>query len=317
MSLLGGEGYFLIVVIYFAVTNAGYDGSAEFFQRNVIPSDIDDPRGLQDTLASATPAWACGRSPRRTSRRARPIPNVLVAASKFYNRDPDSLPEYDFKIGTYASFDRGRTLGRPRPAQHVPAGAGAAGPWPLGNTCYPADDPTRGGNEPEDEDDPTGNGDFGEDYITSDPWVDFDDEGNAYAMVLDSPTFTNGNGWGMSFHRWKSVVAQDVQRGRHVEQPDHHQRLRDAGGAGAFLDDKNTFAVNNAGRDRDGKTGIIVACWGQNYDLTNIAARQADRVRALDRRWAHVAGRAEADLGAGAAPVRPVRDRRPRRRRHA
>jgi hypothetical protein len=38
----------------------------------------------------------------------------------------------------------------------------------------------------------------------------------------------------------------------------------DEGGTEGFLDDKNTFAVNNAGPDRDGTPGIMVACWGQN-----------------------------------------------------
>jgi hypothetical protein len=36
-------------------------------------------------------------------------PNLLIAASKRYDRDPDSLAEYEFKIGTYVSFDHGVT----------------------------------------------------------------------------------------------------------------------------------------------------------------------------------------------------------------
>ncbi|HLF74837.1 MAG TPA: post-COAP-1 domain-containing protein, partial [Anaerolineales bacterium] len=109
--------------------------------------------------------------------------------------------------------------------------------------------------------------DIGEEYITSDIWLQFDDEGNAYAMVLDAPPFASGNGWGMTLHKWESVSASDISSGdtwsdRIVinsypgEDPLGRQDL--------FLDDKNTFAVNNAGPDNDGQTGHMVACWGQN-----------------------------------------------------
>ena len=69
------------------------------------------------------------------------------------------------------------------------------------------------GTGPEDASDPRVQGDFGEEYVTSDVWTDFDDEGNAYAMVLDDPGFPDGNGWGMSFHRWESVSRSDLRRG--------------------------------------------------------------------------------------------------------
>jgi hypothetical protein len=128
------------------------------------------------------------------------------------------------------------------------------------HTCYPADDPAL-----DDE--------FGEQYITSDPWVQWDDEGNAYAMVLDSPPFANDQGWGMTLHRWDSVSQADVSAGNTwgprlpiSEYPsDLEQEL--------FLDDKNTFAVNNAGPNGDGTTGNIVACWGKNVPA---AVKQAE-----------------------------------------
>ena len=191
-----------------------------------------------------------------------------------YNRDPDSLAEYEFKIGTYASFDRGRQLVRPRPAEHLPAGAGAAASWPLeqhvlsGRRPGPRRHRARGRGRP------ARSGDFGEEYITSDVWADFDDEGNAYAMVLDSPPFPSGNGWGMSFHRWETPSMRDIRSGRtwsnriiidaHPTEPEQS----------TTLDDKNTFAVNNAGRDHDGRTGIIVACWGLNYELDRIGRQR-------------------------------------------
>jgi hypothetical protein len=94
-------------------------------------------------------------------------------------------------------------------------------------------------------------------------------------MVLDSPPYKSGNGWGMSFHRWETPSISDVIRHRtwsdripinaYPTLPDQKTKL----------DDKNTFAINNAGPDHDGKTGIIVACWGQNYDLDRFG-RQAE-----------------------------------------
>ena len=188
MSLLGGQGYYLLVVVYFAVNNAGYEGNAEFFRRNVIPFDVDDPPGLQDTLASDPRQGWRSRSEMHVAQS--PIdPDVLVAGSKFYNREQDSLPEYDFKIGSYASFDRARTWADLGQLNTCPKEQAPPALWPLAHRCYPADTVGQGGNEPEDQGDPKGNGDYGEDYITSDPWVDFDDEGNAYAMVLDSPSW--------------------------------------------------------------------------------------------------------------------------------
>jgi hypothetical protein len=286
VSIIGGEGYFLVVVNYFAVTNAGYEGRAEFFQRNLTPFDIDVPRGLQDRLASDPSQGWRSRSEMNIAQ-SPTDPKVLVAASKFYNRDPDSLAEYDFKVGSYASFDRARSWADLGQINTCPKEQAPPALWPLQHTCYPADDPTQGGNEPEDEGDPKGNGDFGEDYITSDPWVDFDDEGNAYAMVLDSPTLTNGNGWGMSFHRWNSVSRRDVRRGDTWSNRIIINAYETPEEQAVFLDDKNTFAVNNAGRDRDGKTGIIVACWGQNYDLANLGRQRIVCERSTDagRTW--------------------------------
>jgi hypothetical protein len=274
VSVVGGQGYYLVVAFYFAVNNAGYNGKAEFFRRKLTPSDIDDPPGIQDSLAS-DPGLGYRSHSEPHIAQSPTNPNLLVAGSKEYNRDPDSLAEYDFKIGTQVSFDRGRSwtdLGQLNvcPREQAPPES-----YPLGNTCYPEDDPNLGGNEPEDADDPRGQGDFGEDYTTSDVWVDFDDEGNAYAMVLDDPgTFPNGNGWGMSFHRWETPSRQDIRRGRTWSNRIPINAYETPEEQASTLDDKNTFAVNNAGRDGDGKTGIMVACWGQNFDLVETSGRQ-------------------------------------------
>ena len=221
--------------------------------RNPVPPDVDSPPGLQEILVSEPAQGWTSRSELHIAQS--PLnPNYFVAASKFYNRDPQALDEYEFKIGTYASFDRARTwydLGQMRTC---PMSESPPEEWfTPQHDCYPADDPTQ-----DDE--------FGEQYITSDPWVAFDDEGNAYAMVLDSPPFANDQGWGMTLHRWDSFSEADVTAANGEtwgprlpisEYPsDVEQEI--------FLDDKNTFAVNNAGPNGDGVSGPIVACWGKN-----------------------------------------------------
>jgi hypothetical protein len=274
VSVLNATGHYLVIAVYFNVNGAGYDARAAFFRRNKNPADIDNPPGVQDSPASNPGRGFRSHSEPHISQS--PVnSSMLIAGSKMYNKDPDSLAEYEFKIGTYASFDRGQhwlDLGQLNVCDQSQAPPSS---WPLDNRCYPADDPTRGGTGAEDAHDPRGNSDYGEEYIVSDVWTDFDDEGNAYAMVLDSPPSESGNGWGMSFHRWETPSVSDVIRHRtwsdripinaYATPPDQNTKL----------DDKNTFAVNNAGPDHDGKTGIIVACWGQNYDLDRFG-RQAE-----------------------------------------
>lgn len=261
VSIVNADGYYLVRVIYWDVDPASaYDGRAEFFRRAKFPPDVDRPRGLQDVLAS-DPFLGFKSQSEPHIAQSPANPDILVAASKRYNRDRDSLGEYEFKIGTYISFDRGRSWSDLGQLAVCPPGQAPPESWPS-NTCYPNENPNRGGTGPEDDDDDRGNGDFGEEYITSDVWVDFDSRGNAYAMVLDSPAFPSGAGWGMSFHRWRSPTPQDVRRGRTWSERIPINAYETAEEQELFLDDKNTFAVNNAG-DPD-KTGIMVACWGQN-----------------------------------------------------
>jgi hypothetical protein len=400
------DGYYLIQVVYFAVTNGTYRGTVELFTRDRAPRDVDDPPGLQETLASDPGQGWRSRSEMHVAQSPTDS-GVLLAGSKFYNRDPDSLAEYEFKVGSYASFDGGASWSDLGQTNTCPADQAPPASWPD-NTCYPADDPGVEGTGLEDatagpgatvDEAPAGapvsagdhiagaefsdsrpltagavgparvfladdldgcawttaastlaetwigvayrtssggcptfqakftaatvagadglivintddsepiegtavaeipgvlvrksdgdrlagavalgtvkatlqiprGSDFAEEYITSDPWVQFDDEGNAYYMVLDAPPFQSGVGWGMSLHRWESVSATDLQPGGETwgnripinAYPDDFPG-RDALGV---LDDKNTFAVNNAGPDGDGQTGIMVACWGQN-----------------------------------------------------
>ena len=251
VAIQEASGYYLVRVIYWDVEPAsGYDGTAEFFRRAKFPPDIDDPPGLQDFLAS-DPFLGFRSHSEPHIAQSPANPNVLVAASKMYNRDRDSLAEYEFKIGTYVSFNRGRTwhdLGQLdvcRPSQAPPES------WPLTTRAIRMTNPNRGGTGPEDADDDRGQGDFGEEYITSDPWVDFDERGNAYVMVLDSPAFASGNGWGRVLPPLAHPVASgpaprpNMERARSRSTP-----MRPPDEQALFLDDKNTFAVNNAARWR-------------------------------------------------------------------
>ncbi|MEA2365605.1 MAG: hypothetical protein QOE69_895 [Thermoleophilaceae bacterium] len=256
-----GSGYYLIQVVYFDVTNDSYHGSAVFSRRDQFPPDIDSPAGLPDVLAS-DPANGFRSHSEPHIAQSPTNPNLLVAASKMYNRDQDSLQEYEFKIGTYVSFDGGQSWTDLGQLDVCPPASATPPSWPN-NTCYPDENPALGGTGAEDVGDPRGTGDFGEEYITSDVWVQFDDEGNAYAMVLDSPPFPGGAGWGMTLHKWATPSAADVTANNTWSARIPINSYPDAASDPNFttLDDKNTFAVNNAGPDGDGTTGIMVACW--------------------------------------------------------
>jgi hypothetical protein len=252
------SGFYLVVAVYFDMTNAGYTGRAEFYGRDRFPRDVDTPPGLQDALASDPGLGFRSHSEPHIAQSPKD-PNVLIAASKMYNRDPTSLADYEFKIGTYVSFDRGRTWHDLGQLDVCPLDAAPPASWPN-NRCYPADDPSV------DED-------AGENYITSDVWVDFDDQGTAYAMVLDSPPFPTDAGWGMSLHRWTTPSMSDLRRGRTWGRKIAINKYPTALEQAVFLDDKNTFAVNNAGPD-DRDTGPMIACWTRNEPATETSGPQ-------------------------------------------
>lgn len=286
------DGHYLLQVAYFAVVESTYTGEVKFVTRGDDPPDVDDPPGLQASLAS-DPALGF-RSHSEPHIAQSPLdPDLLVAASKQYNRDPDSLPEYEFKVGSYVSLDRGRTWTDLGQVAVCPADEAGPDTWPD-NPCYPEEDPDLGGtgpedvndpDDPEDPHDPRGSGDFAEEYIVSDPWVHFDDEGNAYLMVLDAPPFETGRGWGMTLHRWDNVAAGDLASGETWSDRIVINAYDSGGEQELFLDDKNTFAVNNAGPDGDGETGIMIACWGQN--IPDVIKQQIVCERSTDagRSW--------------------------------
>src|SRR2546423_7584897 len=288
IALQEPSGFFLVEVVYFDVTNARYTGNAAFFFRNKVPTDVDQPPGLQDSPASDVGLGY--RSHSEPSIAQSPTnPNVLIAASKQYNRDPDSLAEYEFKIGTYVCFDGGATWRELGQLDACPMDQAPPSSWPN-NTCYPADDPNVGGTGPEDANDPRGHTDFGEQYITSNVWVQFDDEGNAYAMILDSPPFPSGNGWGMSMHRWDSVSPDDLAPGgttlsSRIAIHDYPAAATDPNFT--LLAEKNTLGVNNAGPDGDRQRGILVGCWNLDSVAANAVPQTIVCKRSIDggRTW--------------------------------
>ena len=176
----------------------------------------------------------------------------LLAGSKMY----ENLGHYLFKIGTYESFDGGRNW-----LDH----------GQLPGYCQ----------EPGQCD-----GDDLDDYrVTSDPTIAFDDEGNAYANVLDAPGGTAGSGWNMTVH---------VKRPRRPwSQPiTVHDNRRDAISNSFLLDDKNWIAVDNytdvdggPNRPGDGKTGTIYICW--SFDGPTPVSQQVVLMRSTDggRTW--------------------------------
>ncbi len=219
--LYNPEGTYLVRVNPFLVAAEGYRGRVEFFSLDAIP---EAPGGLRTVRASSTGFLSYSEPHIAID----PLDsNHLVAGSKMYQ----NLEAYRFKIGTFVSFDGGRSW---TDNGHLPG--------------YPA----QTGSE----------ADY---YITSDVWTAFDDEGNAYAMVLDNPANSaTGAGWGMSLHK-------STDGGRTWSGPIPIHRNSDPVSNLLFLDDKNTLAVDNYGPDRDGITGHLYACWSFDAFAANLA----------------------------------------------
>ncbi len=164
----------------------------------------------------------------------------VIAGSKMYENNA----KYLFKVGTYESFDGGRTW---EDQGHLPGYCAAPG------QCDPANEVAY--------------------RTTSDPSIAFDDEGNAYANVLDAPGGTNAfEGFNMTVHTKRSgqpwtgpTVVHDNRVNSLTTQ--------------LFLDDKNWIAVDNhtdvnggPNRPNDGKIGTMYICW--SFDGTGTVPLQ-------------------------------------------
>ncbi|TMC42620.1 MAG: hypothetical protein E6J23_11025 [Chloroflexi bacterium] len=242
------SGGYYVVAVAFSVVATSYQGHATFFVtagHAPTPPVITSPPGYPANRASRD-VYLSHSEPHIAMN---PLDhNNLVAGSKMYV----NLPNYLFKIGMYASFDGGRTW----------TDSGQLPGYPVASPA----DCTGGANGQT----------FSADcqYTTSDVWTAFDDEGNAYAMVLDAPGGAAGaTGWNMNLHK-----STDGGRTWSVATPIHNHNgglLKDF-----FLDDKNAFAVDNytaaplggTNKPRDGKIGTMYACW--NLDDTTAGLHQ-------------------------------------------
>ena len=285
--MIDASGFYLAVVVYYTASNTG-QARPRSSRATSCPPTSTARRGSATSWSATRAVASLALQPSLAQDPTNPRdPRRRLEDAA---RDRDSLAEYEFKIGTYASFDRGRRWFDLGQLNTCPISRAPRSSWPLKNRCYPADDPRRGGTGPEDATDSRGQGDLGEEYTTSDVWTQFDDEGNAYAMVLDAPPYSgdsSGNGFGMSFHRWETPSLQDIRSGRTWSSRVPINAYTTPRAQASTLDDKNTFAVNNAGPDHDGKTGIIVACWGRNFDLIESARQRIVCERSTDggRSW--------------------------------
>jgi len=166
--------------------------------------------------------------------------NHLMAGSKMYENNA----KYLFKVGTYESFDGGRSW---KDLGHLPGYCAAPG------QCDPSNEVTY--------------------RTTSDPTIDFDDEGNVYINVLDAPGGTNAfQGFNMTVHVKRP--GQDWSGPTVV-----HDNRVNALTTRLFLDDKNWIAVDNhtdvnggPNDPRDGKIGTMYICW--SFDGTGAVPLQ-------------------------------------------
>ena len=179
----------------------------------------------------------------------------LVAGSKQYVNNG----AYKFRIGMYSSFNGGKTW---TDTGHLPVPSCPTSdrtPCSSPADVTPADCPT-----------PSAGHSFSSAcaFTTSDIWLTFDDQGNAYGIVLVSPTSNTGSGWEMWMYKSTDGGRTWPLKNMRVID-DHFQRTLSA----EFLDDKDAIAVDNytqagAGpifthtKPGDGHIGNLYACWG-------------------------------------------------------
>ncbi|MFP5379804.1 MAG: sialidase family protein, partial [Vicinamibacteria bacterium] len=250
----GAGAYYVVLTPYTTLGAQAFGASATLVTRqgtSIAELERGAPRGVRNYRASRD---------RYTSHSEPTIAmdpldhDHLMAGSKMYENNA----KYLFKVGTYESRDGGRTW---EDQGHLPGYCQAPG------ECDPANEAAY--------------------RTTSDPTIAFDDEGNAYANVLDAPGGT------FAFQGFNMTV--------HVKRPGqpwsgptvvHDNRVSPLT-TRLFLDDKNWIAVDNVtdvrggpNRPNDGKTGTMYICW--SFDGTGtVPLQQIVVMRSLDggRTW--------------------------------
>lgn len=241
--------YYVVLTPYTTVGPQSYTASARLVTRqgpSLAEVEATAPAGLPNLRASRD---------RYTSHSEPTIAmdpldhDHLMAGSKMYENND----KYLFKVGTYESKDGGRTW---EDQDHLPGYCQAPG------ECDPNNEAAY--------------------RTTSDPTIAFDDEGNAYANVLDAPGGTFAfQGFNMTVHSkrpgqpWSGPTVVHDNRVNPLT-----TRL--------FLDDKNWVAVDNQtdsrggpNRPDDGKIGTMYICW--SFDGTSVVPLQQIVVmRSLD-----------------------------------
>jgi hypothetical protein len=224
------EGSFWVVVTnYLGTPDQSYKGAANLVVRT--------KGSISELNARAHPGFRNHRasSDRFTSHSEPTVaqdplnPNHLMAGSKMYENNE----AYLFKVGTYESFDGGRSW---RDYGQLPGYCQADG------ECDPQD---------------------AERYrVVSDPTIAWDDEGSAYINVLDALG-------GTSNFRGFNMTAHVKKPGKPWSEPIVvHDNRSDPLSEQLLLDDKNWIAVDNVtdadgaqNKPGDGKVGTIYICW--------------------------------------------------------
>ncbi|TMG27312.1 MAG: exo-alpha-sialidase, partial [Chloroflexi bacterium] len=259
------DGAYYVAAAAFTTVST-YDGHASFFLGATIPNTPPKVKGGLTNYRASHDIFTSHSEPHMVMN---PLNHAnLVAGSKMYVNNK----HYLFRIGMYSSFDGGQTWSD---AGHLPVPT-----CPATSLCSPPPDTTPSAC--------AGDGPFSAAclFTTSDIWLTFDDEGNAYGIVLVSPSSNVGTGWEMWMYK-----STDGGRTWPLSNMRVIHNHNDHNLSNFFLDDKDAIALDNytlagtglttgTNRPRDGHIGNVYACWG--LDGTVVPTQNQVFSRSLD-----------------------------------